>query len=117
MSYAAALRSAVRRRSERGPGRFVLPALFLFLVVPMLVFSALIVPTAEVPDEVAHIVRANSLLHGVLIGHRVPVTDALGRPAQDAVVAANPALVAAGFAFPPGSSKLLTRERLDQLRN
>ena len=48
MSYAAAFRTAVRRRRyEFEWSRLVLPALILLFAVPLLVFSALIVPPAE----------------------------------------------------------------------
>jgi len=117
MSYTAALRTAVRRRSQDGPARFILPALFLVLVLPMLIFSALILPPGEVPDEVAHILRADSLLHGAIVGRRVPKADLGGSPTFDAVVPANAALATAGFAFVPGvKPKILTRQRLEFLK-
>ena len=112
MLHAAALGRELRQRAA-----FVLPALFLVLVVPVILFSAVLTPTAEVPDEVAHIVRANSLLHGVVVGRVVATTDALGRPAKDAGVDANPALIAAGFAFAPGVPKQLTKARLARQRD
>lgn len=100
-----------------GMGGFAAPPLlFILLVFPVLVLSALIVPPGEIPDEVAHIVRANSLLHGQLFGERRPSTDSAGNPAQDAGVIANPALLAAGFAFQPTvRPKAMTRQRWDEL--
>ena len=111
MSYAAAL----RRRATMDRSRLVLPALFLILAVPVMLISAVLVPTGEVPDEVAHIVRANGLLHRSILGYRVPTTDSAGNPAEDAGVTANAAMITAGFAFPPGVPKSLTRDRLQDL--
>ena len=115
MSYAAALGPGMRRNTGTGMARLAFPLLFLTLVLPVLLASALLVPTGEVPDEVAHIVRANGLLHGFLIGTRVPTTDRVGHPVMDGGVTANPAMITAGFAFPPGVPKVLTRERLRDL--
>jgi len=85
--------------------------------VPATIFAALTTPTAEVPDEVAHILRADSLLHGVMVGRRMPARDLGGNPVDDSGVTANPALIFAGFTFMPGVPKLLTRERLEELHD
>ncbi len=112
MSYAA-FAPAFRRAAAVWPPQRLFPCLFLLLAVPVLVFSAVMVPAGEIPDEVAHIMRANSLLHGNLVGYRIPRG---GGPAMDSGVTANPALIAAGFAFAPGTRKVLTADRLAQLR-
>ena len=80
-------------------GRLVLPVLFLAVTLPVILFLALMVPSGETPDEVAHILRANSLLHGNVMGYRVPSHD--GRMAFDGGVTANESLLVAGFAFRP----------------
>ena len=91
----------------RDRGRFVLPVVFL-LLMPMCVVVAALMPTGEQPDEIAHAVRADSLLHGELLGHRFPRPDK--RMKFDAGVTANPALVTSGFTFPaePLALKKLT---------
>jgi len=43
---------------------------FVVLVVPLCLFFSVVVPFGNVPDEPAHIGRAQSLLHGQLIGRR-----------------------------------------------
>src|SRR3954454_14625308 len=90
MSHAAALGADSHDRPEFRVAQLVLPALFLLMAMPIVLFSALIVPTAEVPDEVSHIIRADSLLHGVLLGRRMPARDRGGNPIQDSGVTANP---------------------------
>ena len=47
-----------------------LPLAFLLLALPSAVTLALITPPGHVPDEYNHACRADSLLHGALIGHR-----------------------------------------------
>ncbi len=105
------------RPPPRPPALF-LPALFLLCALPALLFLALQVPTGETPDEVAHIIRMDSLLHGVVLGHRRPAGEGpyAGRP--DSGVRANPALLPAGFSFLPGTplaQRTLSRERAAQL--
>jgi uncharacterized membrane protein len=48
----------------------LLPALFLFLVLPLSLVCAVITPPGQVADEPAHIGKAESLLHGELLGRR-----------------------------------------------
>lgn len=43
---------------------------FVSALLPILLIIALITPVGEVPDELAHILRADGLGHGALIGHR-----------------------------------------------
>lgn len=63
-------------------------ACFLILVVPLAILCALRVPPGEVPDEGPHVVRAASLLHGAIMGHRVARTNP-DSGAQDAGFDAN----------------------------
>lgn len=100
--------------------RALLPSLFLFAALPTLIFLALSVPTGEVPDEVAHIIRADSVRHGAIAGFRRPRRDDQGDPAIDVAVTADPSLLAAGFAFSPGTEfaqKRETRANLERLEN
>jgi hypothetical protein len=48
-----------------------LPALFAIVASPLLLFFALYLPAGQVPDEMSHILRADSLRHGVIIGHLI----------------------------------------------
>ena len=96
----------------------ILPLLFLLCAAPVLIFLALAVPTGEAPDEVAHMVRMESLLHGTVIGHRATKPDALGRIVPDSGVTANAGLLAAGFTFKPGTilaERTMTRARAAEL--
>ena len=95
----------------RKTGRFVPLAAFLLLVVPLVAFCAWRVPTDQVPDEPTHVMRAASLLHGAVIGHRVAALN-LGTGARDAGVIGNTGLALAAIAgngdiapLPPGSSR------------
>ena len=100
------------------PRRLVLPACFVLFALPVLLFLALAVPTGEVPDEVAHIVRMEGLLHGSWVGHRSTRLDTLGNTVPDSGVTANAGLLAAGFSFSPGTplpQRVMTRERLQAL--
>lgn len=96
-----------------------LPSLFILVAAPTLVFFALFVPPGEVPDEVAHILRADSVRHGQIAGFRRPWVDKQGDPAVDVAVRADMGLLAAGFAFTPGTplaSKHVTRTHLERLQ-
>ena len=75
------------------------PSLFVLVAVTMLVFLVIFVPTGEVPDEVAHIMRADSVRHGEIAGFRRPRLDDQGDPAIDAAVRGDISLVGAGFEF------------------
>ena len=91
---------------------------FMLAVAPVLIFLALAVPTGEVPDEVAHVLRADSVRHGEIAGFRRPRLDEQGDPATDVAVRADAGLVAAGLAFSPGTPlarKQVTQAHLDEL--
>ena len=81
--------------------RLLMPALFLLLAGPVLPFLAAWVPTGESPDEVAHVIRMDSVRHGALIGHRTQRVDSEGNSKLDSGVLAEYALLPAGFAFNP----------------
>lgn len=94
--------------------------LFVIAVAPALAFLALAVPSGEVPDEVAHILRADSVRHGEIAGFRRPRVDEQGKLAVDVMVRADIALLTAGFAFSPGTpliGKQVTQARLNSLLN
>lgn len=91
----------------------LLPVLFAALVGPLCLFLALTVPLGEVPDEPAHAMRADSVRHAEVLGHRVRLADASGNVTTLAGVDANRALLTAAFVFQPQplEQKTLTRER------
>ncbi len=60
--------------------KIILVLLMVVVVFPTGLFLALFVPPGQVPDEPAHVARIESLLHGELMGHRVPGVDAAGHP-------------------------------------
>jgi hypothetical protein len=99
---------------------FSLPVLFIVFALPTCIFLSLSVPTGEVVDEGAHVIRAGSLLHGDILGHRMSWRDTDGNVIRGAGVTANPALLAADQSFPQGTPtahKKLTAATLDQLHN
>lgn len=99
---------------------WLLPGCFLVCALPLLTFLAIQVPTGESPDEVAHIIRMDSVRRGELIGQRRPYLDALGKAISDSGVRANAALLATGFSFQPGTpiaGRVMTRERAQALAN
>jgi hypothetical protein len=80
-------------------------------VVPLVLYCALRVPTGEAPDEPTHIMRAASLLHGEIIGHRAVALNA-ETGAHDAGVTGNTGLALAAIAgngdiapLPAGASR------------
>ena len=98
----------------------LLPWTFVLFALPLLLFLALAVPTGEVPDEVAHMIRMEGLLHRSFVGHRVPSRDLGGNPVADSGVTANSAMLTAGFSFVPGTplaQRVMTRERAAALHN
>lgn len=83
---------------------------FVLIAGPALLWNALLVPPGEVPDEIAHIVRADGLLHGSLVGKRRLMP---GYPVPVSGVTADRQLVAA-WSGPEGpvEGRKLTAERL-----
>ena len=47
-----------------------LPALFVILALPLMIFIALAVPPGQSPDEPNHVVRVASVVHGQITGRR-----------------------------------------------
>jgi hypothetical protein len=68
-----------------------LPALFVLLALPLCLVLAPLIPTAETPDEGAHVLRADSLLHGDLIGARAAIPTPDG-PRVEALLHGDPGL-------------------------
>lgn len=82
----------------------IIAALFLLFVLPTCLLLAVLVPLGEVADENAHILRADALLHGELIGYRRHEVRG-GKRLLESGVDCNYALFAAGALFaavPPG---------------
>ena len=76
----------------------LLPALFLLVAGQLGVFLALSVPLGQVPDETAHIIRADSLRHGEILGHRELLPGVDGRPHPQQGLDGDPGLQMAGAA-------------------
>ena len=95
---------------ERGICMRLQALAFVLIAGPALLWNALLVPPGEVPDEIAHIVRADGLLHGSLVGKRRVLP---GYPVPVSGVTADRQLVAA-WSGPEGpvEGRKLTAERL-----
>jgi hypothetical protein len=92
---------------------------YLAIALPCMLFMALCMPMNEAPDEWSGIVRADSLRRGQFLGERVPGTDALGRPAPQAGIKADWALLRAAFLFAPDlpvSARVMTPDLLERQR-
>ena len=76
----------------------VLPLVFVFCALPLMVFIALAAPPGQSPDEPAHVIRAASLLEGQIVGARGPVIQAGELQEPTATVLANVALPLVAFA-------------------
>ena len=76
---------------------------FVLASVPVLAFLAVAVPAGEVPDEPAHILRADSVRHGAATGFRRMRLDDQGDPAADTAIRADIGLLAAALVFTPGT--------------
>lgn len=91
--------------------RFLLPVLFLLLGGPVCLLNAVLVPPGEVPDEIAHISRADGLRHGSILGKRRSFPDA---PAPVAGFYADGNLALAWPNLPgPIAERKVTQDRLD----
>ncbi|MBB6251633.1 DUF2142 domain-containing protein [Nitrospirillum iridis] len=69
--------------------RFTVPLLFLAVALPTCLVFAFHVPPGQVADEPAHVARADSLLHGQIVGRRGPQPQADGTIATVAGVDAD----------------------------
>ena len=97
------------------PARVTLPALFLLIALPTTSFLALAVPLGEVPDEPAHIDRAESLRHGEIIVGRKMFPD-LGVPLAGGKIDPAPGLAGSTWTGSvPLPQKKLTAARVAQL--
>ena len=85
--------------------------LFLALGLPLGMTLVVLVPLGQVADEPAHVLRADSLLHGELIGHRRILTDADGRQHPQSGVTADGALLSVIISMPRAND--LTPTHLD----
>ncbi len=64
---------------------WLLPLAFLALCGPLGVFLAVNTPTGQVPDEYMHVMKADSLLGGELVGHRETTSTPNGPRLQQGV--------------------------------
>ncbi|HTI02224.1 MAG TPA: DUF2142 domain-containing protein [Acidisoma sp.] len=76
--------------------------IFLCLVLPLGIILALVTPPGGVADEAAHALRAESLGHGEIAGHRATIRLPNGRVAAAAGVEADPGLLDAMAVTGPG---------------
>ncbi len=90
---------------------------FACLILPFLLTAILLVPPGEVPDEEAHMVRADSLRHGEIMGRRGgTITMPDGQQGPSAGVIADPALLWAGKALPPGMGEKVDQAMLERVK-
>ncbi|MDE1906682.1 MAG: DUF2142 domain-containing protein [Rhodospirillales bacterium] len=86
-----------RRVAGHGEAGF-LPFLFLACALPVLVLTALLTPPGQSPDEPAHLIRANGLLHGAFLPVQKPGTDPdTGKPIEQVGEKIDSGLLIAGF--------------------
>ncbi|MBU6398330.1 MAG: DUF2142 domain-containing protein [Rhodospirillales bacterium] len=86
-----------RRMAGVGEAGF-LPFLFLACALPVLALAALLTPPGQSPDEPAHLVRTESLLHGALLLTRKPRFDpGSGKMDEQVGMKIDAGLLAAGF--------------------
>ncbi|MBU6419982.1 MAG: DUF2142 domain-containing protein [Proteobacteria bacterium] len=86
-----------RRMAGFGEAGF-LPFLFLACALPVLALTALLTPPGQSPDEPAHLVRADSLLHGALLLTRKPRFDpGSGKVEEQVGMKIDAGLLEAGF--------------------
>lgn len=96
-----------------------LAAAVLLLALVSAGLGALLVPPGEVPDEPAHISRADSVVHGQVIGRRGPDREWLGTVLPDVGVVMNPGLHWSLPSFPAGltpQERGLTRAAIAELQ-
>jgi len=92
---------ACLQKARCDPAACLLAAFFVFFTLPTSLLLAIIVPPGEVPDEPAHLLRADSLLYGEILGERHPVTRD-GTTRSQAGLRGNPGLFAADLPGPLG---------------
>lgn len=89
--------------------------IFLCLVLPLGLILAVVTPPGGVADEAAHALRAESLGHGEIFGHRAMVRLPDGRVVTAAGVEADPGVLGAMAVTGPG--QWLTTDRLRAARD
>ncbi|MCQ8240489.1 DUF2142 domain-containing protein [Rhizosaccharibacter radicis] len=82
------------------PAQARFAAMFLALFLPLGLFLSGSLPLGQVPDEPAHVLRAESLLHGEWIGERRTRPDETGRVRAQEGVMADPAMLDALSTYP-----------------
>lgn len=103
---------ATVRHLDRSPW----PArLFVLIALPITLLMAQIIPLGRMPDETAHVFRADSITHLQLIGRR----DSVGSPIPRAYLLSDPVFWQIGFALPlpPGQQHSLTADILSIQQN
>jgi uncharacterized membrane protein len=78
--------------------------IFTCITLPFLIILAIMTPPGEVPDEPAHLARADSLRTGQLVGRRARPEDAWSRSVPSAGVSAHSGLIAAAFFMQPSAT-------------
>jgi hypothetical protein len=87
-------------------------ALFVLLALPLGIVLVALVPLGQVPDERAHVLRAESLWFGELMGHVAPVlTDNGSIGPRGGVMADMSIATAAVTDMPPAASKVTEESR------
>ncbi len=72
--------------------------LFLLCALPLTIFTALITPPSQSPDEVAHYARTLGLLRGVLLSDKHQITDPLtGKPEWLTTIRVDAGLLSGSF--------------------
>ncbi|MBV8526114.1 MAG: DUF2142 domain-containing protein [Acetobacteraceae bacterium] len=100
----------------RGTTRRVVVAAFLVFGVPVSVCLAMLTPPGQVADEPAHLLRADALLRGQLIGHRVTEHSPEGIERTVSGVEADAALLPM-WSLLQAQGNRLTQPLLDQVRS
>jgi uncharacterized membrane protein len=84
----------------------MLAAMFLLFAAPLCLFFAMVVPFGQVADEPSHIQRADSLIHGELIGRRSEKVSEDGIRRTVAGIDADLGLLVAAFPVIPPAVKV-----------
>jgi uncharacterized membrane protein len=93
-----------------------LPFIFVLFSLPVSAFFALSMPPSFFADELPHVMRADSLIHGEILGLRATVPHPDGGPIVLAGVNGDMGLVGVGFAVPSTDLKI-TRAEIQKARD
>lgn len=98
-------------------GACITASLFVLFSLPTCLLLAVLVPPGEIADEPAHLLRADSLLYGEILGQRRATTYD-GRPVIEAGLLANPTLFGVDMPPPVGhfAEKKLTPAKITELK-